>query len=87
MRWIHYHATLPVFFDKADSKATRLGAKRPKWVGESFPHAPQGLSRSDWGLKCMKGGLTFWVSLNVFSSFRLQRVQPDYRIGARMALR
>ena len=30
-------------------------------------------------------GLTFWVSLNVFSSFRLQRVQPDYRIGARMA--
>lgn len=55
MRWIHYHATLPVFFDKADSKATRLGAKRPKWVGESFPHAPQGLSRSDWELKCMKG--------------------------------
>ena len=31
------------------------------------------------------GGLTFGVSLNVFSSFRLQRVQPDYRIGAKMA--
>ncbi len=29
---------------------TRLGAKRPKGFGESFPHAPQGLSRSDWGL-------------------------------------
>lgn len=56
MRWIHYHATLPVFFDKADSKATRLGAKRPKWVGESFPHAPQGLSRSDWGVEMHEGG-------------------------------
>ncbi len=31
-------------------------AKRPKGFGETFPRAPQGLSRSDWGLdeKCAK---------------------------------
>ena len=33
----------------------RLGAKRPKGLGESFPYAPQGLSRSYWGLKYIKG--------------------------------
>ena len=30
-------------------KVTRIGAKRPKGFGETFPRAPQGLSRSDWG--------------------------------------
>lgn len=37
--------------NEADSKATRIGAKRPKGVGEFFPRAPLGLSRRDWGLK------------------------------------
>ncbi len=37
-------------YNRDSPKITRLGAKRPKGFGESFPHAPQGLSRSDWGL-------------------------------------
>ncbi len=41
----------------------KLGAKRRKGFGEYGPHAPQGLSLSDWGLK----GLTSRGSLIIFN--------------------
>ncbi len=39
------------------AKVRKFGAKRPKGFGESFPHAPLGLSRSDWGLNMDRAGL------------------------------